>query len=414
MKILLVTPYFTPDLGPSAFMLSMLAEDLTQFGHHVTVLAAVPHFPTGIVPQEHRHGLWKWDQQKAVRICRVRVPTGNRNNLWHRLFTFLVYQVLASFIGIRQNYDVALITNPVIETGLPFLFLCSLRHKPVVFAVWDLYPEVVEQVGVFRSRTVFYLVKLLEDFCLRHANKVQALVEGFLPNLNARIGFPNRVVYIPAWVDTDNICPLSRHNHFSKEFELDAKFVILYAGNLGYLQGLENIIASAKKVSINPKIRFVFVGDGAALPDLLKLVEELNLPNVLFFPYQPSGNMPELLAIADLTLVSLVTGVGASSLPSKTISYLASGRPILAVTDEGNDLWKLVNSSQSGRCITPGRPDLLADIILELAESPDTLRVMGKNGRAYAIAHHSRQVAAQKFEGIFKQIATESTSNSGK
>jgi glycosyltransferase involved in cell wall biosynthesis len=139
----------------------------------------------------------------------------------------------------------------------------------------------------------------------------------------------------------------------------------------------------------------------------------MNLANVLFLPFQTRELFPEVLASADLALVSLLAGVGIGSLPSKTYSYLASGRAILAITDPGSELWQLIEDSQSGWCIKPGQPDELANTILNLVASPDLLQARGKNGREYVISHHSRQAAAQQFELLFQHIAAESTLKKG-
>lgn len=382
-------------------MLTMLGEDLAARGHAVCVIAAVPHFPSGQVAAQYRGGLFQWNQQDGVRICRVRVPSGDRASLRHRLWVFFVYQTLATLAGLRQTYDVALVTNPALETGLPFSILCILRRKPGIFAVWDLYPEVGVQLGIFRSRWIIGLVRRLENFCLRRARWVQSLAEGFIPNLKSRAATPDRVVWIPPWLDTDFIRSMPRLNPFSQENNLDRAFVVLYAGNLGYSQGLENVLHAAQILADEPALRFVLVGDGPARAGLAARVEEMNLDNVIFLPFQPRERLPEVLASADLALVALLPGIGAGSLPSKTYSSLASGRAILAITDEGSDLWKLVQSSQAGKCIHPESPEELATAILMLKGNPGELEEMGRRGREYVVTHHSRQSACMQFERLF-------------
>jgi len=370
-------------------MLSMLSEDLVRRGHTVTVLAAVPHFPSGRVEERYRRGVWQWSVENGVRVCRVRVPSGDRASLCHRLWTFIVYQCLSTLAGLRLKYDVVLITNPAIETFLPFIVLAWLRRKLAVFCVWDLYPEVGVQLGIFRSRVVIKLVKTLEDFCLRRARWVQTLAEGFIPNLQLRAASAERVVWIPPWLDTEFIRPMPR---------LDEVFVVLYAGNIGLSQGLESVLDAARQLAADASIRFVLVGDGPARTGLEALAAEMGLSNVTFLPFQPRERLPEVLASADLALVSLLAGIGTGSLPSKTYTYLASGRAILAITDEGSELWRLIERSQGGRCIRSGEPNSLAASVLDLKENPKILEEMGWNGRQYVVAHHSRQSACEKFE----------------
>lgn len=381
-------------------MLAMLSEDLSARGHQVTVIATVPHFPSGFVESEYRRSLFQWDHNNGVRICRVRVPSGDRSRLRHRMLTFFVFQALAPLAGLRQAYDIVILTNPALETGLPFAVLCWLCRKPGIFGVWDLYPEVGVQLGIFRNKMVIGVVKALEDFCLRRARWVQALAEGFMPNLQLRTRSPDRVVLIPPWLDTDAIQPLSRLNSFSRENNLDEAFVVLYAGNLGFSQGLENVLEAAGLLAGESGIRFVFVGDGPARAELVARAEEIGLSNVTFLPFQPRKRLPEVLATADVALVSLLSGVGSGSLPSKTYSYLASGRAILAITDEDSDLWRLVINSQGGKCVQPGNPDALAGEVKKLRSDARELVEMGKRGRDYVVMYHSRQTACDQFERI--------------
>ena len=402
MKILLVTPYYDPDLGPSAPMFTTLSENLVARGHAVTVLCAVPHFPSGIVPPEYRRDLWKWDEQNGVQICRARVPSGDRANLLHRTLVFIVYQLLVTLAGLRLQYDMALVTNPAIETGLPFVFLCWLRRKPCIYAVWDLYPEVGVRMGLFRNRIVIRLIRLLEDFCLHRAQRIQILSDGFCADLTHHSLAPGGITVIPHWLDTDLICPQPRKNPFSLEHSLDECFVVLYAGNLGLSQGLETVLESARQLADRSDILFLFVGAGAGSSQLVE--QAAGLRNVRFLPFQPRERLPEVLAAADISLVILKQGIGSVSLPSKLFSILASGRPVIASVDKNSDTWNLVGSSQAGLCVRPENPAALANAILALKDDPLQREQMGRNGRLWAEKYHSPQSAAGQFEQLFFSV----------
>lgn len=167
---------------------------------------------------------------------------------------FAVYQALGCLVGLRLTYDVVLVTNPAVESGLPFLFFSVLRRKPSLFCVWDLYPEVGITLGVFRRPAVISLVKILEGFCLRQATAVQTLADAFVRNLKQRVGRHTEIHVIPPWIDTEFITPLPRTNRFSAEHGLNERFVVLYAGNLGLSQGLDNVLPAAKGLSSNEEI----------------------------------------------------------------------------------------------------------------------------------------------------------------
>lgn len=404
MHILLITPYYAPDLGPSSPLVAMLCEDLVALGHTVEVLAAVPHFPTGAVPAAYRGRLWQTETRNGVQVHRVWVPEGDRSRLVHRALVFAIYQVLSAAAGLMRRCDALIILNPALETWLPFAVLSTLRGKPAIFGVWDVYPDVGVRLGIFRQRAVVALVGALEDFCLRGARAVQVLSNGFIPPLVGRGVPPEKLVLIPPWLDTDFHRPVPRRNPFSNEAGLDERFVVLYAGNLGHSQGLEHVLEAACAFRADDQVRFVFVGDGAQRAALQEQARQMELSNVLFLPFQPRERLPDVLATADVALVSLRAGVGQDSLPSKTFPLLASGRPIVAAVDEGCETWNLVQRAGAGLCVAPETPAQLVQALHVLRQDAALCAHMGQCGRAYALRHHDRRIAAQAFDDLLNQL----------
>jgi colanic acid biosynthesis glycosyl transferase WcaI len=400
MRILLVTPHYLPDGGPSAPLFTMLCEALVGRGHQVTVIAAVPHYPSGQVQDHFRKKLISRGDENGVHVIRVAVPSVNRSRLALRILQFLCYQILSTVAGLTQDCDVLLATNPGLTTALPLLVLGRLRGKPFVFSVHDVYPDVGVSLGVFRSRAIISFVAWLEHFCLNHAEYVRILSDSFAPAMRA-MGVPEaKIVLIYDWVDTDLIKPMPCDNAFSAEHDLQDKFVVLYAGNIGLSQGLEHVLGAAERLSIHKDIRFLFVGDGAGRARLMEQAEQLRLANVMFLPFQPRARLPEVLGTADVSLVVLQKGFGSHSLPSKSFSILASGRPLISCVDADSDMSRLVERSQGGLCVAPEDPMRLAEGILCLKEDPSLRTRFGNNGRAYAMRYHSPGSAAEQFEHL--------------
>jgi len=400
MRILVVTLLYMPDGGPSAPLYGMLCEELAQRGHQVSVIAAVPHYLSGTVPSQFRG---KWIQpsyEHGVRVIRIRVPSVQRTDLKKRAVQFIGFQLGAMLAGLRQDYDVLLISNPALEVWLPFILLSVLRCKPAVFSVHDVYPDVGVSLGIFRSKLIVSVVGYLERFCLDRSSKVRILSESFIKPLRSLGVTDDKMELVYDWVDTDLIKPLPKDNNFAREHQLVNHFVVLYAGNIGLSQGLEQVLAVAELLQDQEEIKFVLVGDGAGRAPLMTEASRLNLGNVRFLPFQPRNRLPEVLATADVSLVTLKKGVGAASLPSKSFSILASGRPILASVDEGSDTWNLVKRSQAGICVPPEDPGAIARAILELKNDERLRNNFGKKGRDYALQYHSPQAAAVKFEQL--------------
>jgi colanic acid biosynthesis glycosyl transferase WcaI len=402
MRVLMLTPYYAPDLGPAAPLFTMLSGELARLGHQVTVIAAVPHYPSGQVPAEYRGMRIRRSTEEGVLVVRVPVPSTRRSDLRQRLAQYLSYQVLATWVGLKLRFDVVLAANPALWVGLPFACLAVLQCKPAIFSVHDVYPDVGVRLGVFRHRAVIAAVARLERFCLDHAVAVRILSESFRPGLRG-LGVPDdKMVLIHDWVDTDLIRPLPRQNDFARECGLTDQFVVLYAGNIGLSQGLEHVLVAARLLDDCPNLQFVFVGDGSGRERLKADAQQSGLKNVQFLPFQPRARLPEVLATADISLVVLQQGIGGGSLPSKTFSILASGRPVLASVDEGSETWELVQRAEAGLCVPPANPVRLADAILTLRQDEGLRQRLGQNGRAWAEQHHSPGAAAERFESLMQ------------
>ena len=405
MRILVLTPFYAPDLGPSAALYEMLSEELVRLGHAVSVISAVPHYPSGHVPASFRGRWMAREQRNGVDVTRVWVPSLNRSRLALRLLSFLCYQVLAAAVAFRRRCDAVIASSPAFEIALPLFLLAFVRRFPLLYSVHEMYPEVGVALGIFRRRMLIRLVEWLERHACRRAARVRVLSEGYRKCLQAK-GVPAaKMAVIGDWVDPDFIHTLPRRNPFSLRWGLADSFVVMYAGNLGPTQGLERVLDSAKLLAAEPSIRFVLVGEGSARAELEDRVKADGPANVVFVPFQPRALLPEVLAAANVSLLTLKKGLGADSVPSKLYSILASARPLIAAVDEGTDIAILVSEAGCGLRVPPEDPEALRDAVLELFRDREKCRWMGENGRDYVVVCGSKQWAAERFDALLRPAA---------
>lgn len=403
MRILEIGMFYEPDLGPGAPLCTMLSRELASLGHQVTALAAVPHYPTGQVQRAFRGRWLRTTVEDGVEVVRVGLPSVNRANLVQRFTQFFCYQVGAALSGLTKRYDVVLAANPFLMVWLPFALLGALKHKPIVYIVQDLYPDVGIKLGVFKNRFVISAATALERYCLVNSDVVHIISDSFRPSLRALGVSDDKMALVYNWVDTDLVRPLPRNNAFAQEHDLGGRFVILYAGNIGFSQDLDKVLDAAQALADQDEILFLFIGDGVGREPLIADAKKRRLTNVKFLHYQPRERLPEVLACADVSLVILREGIGTASVPSKALSILASGRPMVASVDEGSDLWNLVKEAEAGLCIPPGSSNDLVQAILTLKQDKDLRECLGNNGRTWAEKHHSPRVAARRFESLLRQ-----------
>jgi len=402
MRILVMGALYEPDLGPSAPLFSSLCKEFVHSGHQVTVIAPVPHYPSGRVTEPFRgRPIWR-SIEDGVHVIRIGVPSVDRSKLPMRLIQFICYQLGAVWVILTNlKYDVVLASSSSLSVWMPFAVSAVIHRKPVVYSVQDLYPNVGITLGIFRNKFVVAAVSFLEKFVLKHANIVQIISDSFRPGLQ-NLGVPDgKMELIYNWVDTQFIHPLPRLNEFSKEYNLDERFVVLYAGNMGPSQGLESILAAAENLKEERDILFILVGDGIRRKMLVAEAEKRSLSNVLFLPFQPWKRLPNVLASANVLLVPLSKGIDQGSLPSKLFTALASGRPVLASVEEESEMWRLLDRAQAGMQVPPDNPKALSDAILGLKKDHQRCEQFGRNGRLWAEQNHSPRVAKEKFEKLF-------------
>ncbi len=400
----MIVPHYPPDLGPSAPLFASLAQELINRGHSIIIITSVPHYPSGIVPENFRKKIIQKEINHQMEIYRIRIPSVDRKKLGRRVLQFLVYQLCATWVGISKKYDIAFVANPALWVFLPFLFLCVLRRRPAVYSVYDVYPDVGIQLGIFKNKFIIKFVTFLERYCLNHARIVRIISESFKQGLITLGVKESKILLIHDWVDIDLIKPVPKTNTFSVTNNLSNKFIVLYAGNLGLSQGLEILLQVAMDFNRDPEILFLFVGDGSGRTQLMEEVEKLQLRNIRFIPFQPRELLPQVLASADISLVVLKKGIGFNSIPSKILSILASNRPIIASIDESSEGWKLIEKANAGICVPPEEPKLITKAIFNLRDNDQLREQFGNNGREWVVYHHSPKIAANLFEELFMNI----------
>jgi colanic acid biosynthesis glycosyl transferase WcaI len=175
--------------------------------------------------------------------------------------------------------------------------------------------------------------------------------------------------------------------------------VVLYAGNIGFSQSLEMVIETARHF---PEVTFLINGDGSAR----SVMEEhaAGLPNVIISGYQPHERVPEVLATGDIHLVPLRAGLGRVSVPSKTYSILAAGRPVLAAIDPGTEVPRMIAASGGGVAVPPDDPEAfrlaLEGLLADLPGAAD----MGARGRAWVEGAASPAAVAEAYAALVRRL----------
>lgn len=407
MKILMLSLYFEPDIAANAVIMTQLAEEWIEKGHHVTVITAFPHYAENITRPKFRGLFCQREEKEGLTIYRLFTYTSpSKESFWVRLLNYVSYNVLSTIFGLFTGpHQVIFAPSPPLTVGLSAAIIGFFKRIPYIFNVQDINPDVLIKLGVLKNPLVIRLSKGLEKFIYRRAAYITVLSQSFKENL-LRKGVPeHKLAILSNFIDPDFIRPLPKHNDFRREQGIGSEFLILYAGNLGHSKNLQVVLQAADQLREHEEFHFMIVGNGSRKAALVTLAEKLELPNVTFLPFQPREKVPEIFAAADLALVTLKERVARDSVPSKVYSYMGSARPILGAVDRGTEIWNLIElQAQCGVCVEAGDTQAMVKTILWLSAEPRRLSQYGENGREYVLAYHTREGIGEAYHQLLKTI----------
>jgi colanic acid biosynthesis glycosyl transferase WcaI len=250
-----------------------------------------------------------------------------------------------------------------------------------VYNVQDIWPDVAIRAGVLKNEKTIQRLKRMEAYVYRRAAGVAVVSNGFRSNLLEKGVRDEKISVIPNFIDTDFITPQPKLNSFSIKYNIENKFVVLFAGNMGFSQGLESVLDAAKLLKGYSDIEFLMVGNGASRDRAQAYLRELELKNVRFLPYQPQEELSTMYGAADVCLIPLRRGFTAESVPSKLLAIMAASRPSIASVDVGSETCNILRRTGSGICVEPENPTALADAILSYYRDPNARMAAGESGR---------------------------------
>lgn len=255
---------------------------------------------------------------------------------------------------------------------------------------------------VLKNRAIIKFFESMERWVYRRANLITVHSPGNKDHVVMKGVSPGKVEVMPNWVDTDFIAPGERMNGFREEHNLGDKFVVSFAGVIGYSQDIDVILGAADFLRDRDDILFLIVGDGVKKEGLAKKASSMGLSNVRFLPMQPREKYPSVLAASDVSLVALKKKVVTPVVPSKLLSIMAGGRPVIASLDLKGDAPKIIYKAGCGLAVEPENPESLAEAVLKLYSNPELCKEIGIKGRKYAVENFSPEVCVTKYEELFR------------
>lgn len=404
LRIAVLCPHFAPDTAPTGVVITRIVEELAARGHELHVVTALPWYREHRIEPGWGGRLVRREHTSWGSITRVHpFPGGDKRNLLRRAFGFVGFSALSGVVSLTGGrVDAVIAMSPPLTIGLTGWFTHVVRRGPLVFNIQDVFPDAAVETGAITNRAVIGLARWLERVSYARSAAVTVLSDDLRDNVAAKMSARrrDRVHVIPNFVDTEAITPADRFTPLRAELGIGAEPVVLYAGNVGYSQSLEMVVEAARRF---PDVTFLVNGDGSARPSLE--VAAKGVDNVRFSGFQPAARLPEVLATGDVHLVPLKRGLGRVSVPSKTYSILAAGRPVLAAIDPGTEVPRMLEASGGGVAVPPDDLEAFCGALGPLVADLDAARAMGRAGRRWVEGAASPMAVAERYERLILGLA---------
>jgi len=397
VKITILGINYAPEPTGIAPYTTGIATGLAQRGHDVLVLTGHPHYP-----------YWKRGTQTArfrseelidgVRVVRLKHPVPDRPSWLRRAAMELAFGMQLLTTRWRHPDVVICVTPPLLSAAMSVVRAKLTRRRPSVgILVQDLYGRGAAETGA-ASGFAADILRGVESVAVRLCDGVSVIHQGFSRDLSEDLGVDiERIREIRNWTHVD-APDLSASTAFRAAHGWGSDdIVVLHAGNMGYKQGLENVIAAAKLAdTAESRVKFVLLGDGNQRHNLEVLAA--GVKSLEFLPPVSESEFPAALGAADVLLVNERKGVAHMSVPSKLTSYFVAGKPILAATHSTGMTAAELAASAAGVCVPADRPDLLLNEAVRLGTDEHLAQELGEGGRRYSLKLLSEIGALDSYE----------------
>ncbi len=274
-----------------------------------------------------------------------------------------------------------------------------------VFWLQDIYSEAIAKILRRKLPGLGHLVALrftrLERRLLMAADRVVVITDDFRPILERWGVMRDRVVTIENWAPLDEIVPRPKDNPWAREHDLVQRPVVLYSGTLGLKHNPAMLLEVAERLAVeHPHARLVVVSQGLGADWLRE--HGGGLTTLTLLPFQPFERLSDTIGSADVAVVILEPDAGVFSVPSKVLTYLAAGRPVLGAIPEENLAARLIVDNGAGLIVSPADAHALATACIDLLARQADREEMGQRGRQYAESAFEIVRIGDRFEEILR------------
>ena len=392
MRVAIIVDAYKPFRSSAAIQIEDLASEFVLQGHNVIV----------ITPVAGQKRPWLDEVSNGITVLRISAPKTKNISLIRRAFS----EVLLPFFmmwGFRKSPYFPLKLDGIIWYS-PSIFFGPLVHMlkkkndcKSYLILRDIFPDIAIDLGILKRGLIYRFFKSIESYQYSLADIIGVQSQSNLKYLHDWAKRPKRYLEVlQNWLTSR---PIIDSNFSIADTPLAGKTVIVYAGNMGLMQGIDIVLELAEKLLVRDDVGILLLGRGSELPRLKHEASLRGLKNILFHDEIPPGEVPALLSQCHIGLLLLDPRLKTHNIPGKLISYMHAGLPILARVNFGNDLLDIIRSNEIGFAYAGEESEeflLMADL---LVSDHLTRARMSDNSKAnvaelFSTAVASRQITA--------------------
>ena len=419
MKILFLSAYSYPEHAASSYLGANRNQSLIENGFDLVNYTPTPC--RGVTPEirkEYKKRKLDFYHNGHSVVHRFSMFAEGKNPILRALRYTLVcikHFNRGVFAKDARSCDLMFISStPPIQGAMAALVKkCRRDHIPFIYNLQDIFPDSLVGTGLAKKDGLLWKIgRVIENFTYRNADKIIVISQDFKRNIMAK-GVPEeKIEVIYNWVDEQAVVHVPRNeNKLFEKYNLDPnKFYITYCGNIGLTQNMDLLLDVAKELSSEENIHFVLVGEGADKARVVKRVENENIKNVSFLPFQPYEDISHVFSLGNAGLIISKPGVGENSVPSKTWSIMSAECPVIANFDE-NEIKSILNDNNCGIFTKAGDKEAFKNAILELYHNQEKAVQLGKNGRQFIMENLTREIGTSKYVKVVKEVIEKNQSH---
>lgn len=304
-----------------------------------------------------------------------------------------------------QNIDAVILQSTPTVFFSAFLLQRYLK-KPVIYNNFDMFPDGPYLFGAIRNKAVYKVLSIMQRYVYNTSKKIVVISEDMKQSFLKKGVRNDKLAVIPNWYDSTAVKEVNKNdNRFIKKYGINrTKFIVQYAGNIGYTFNYHAVIEVADILKSFGNIEFHIIGTGGFEKDFKREVKEKGLKNVRFFPWQDSSIINDVYSACDIEFVPLSRGVIYTSFPSKCTLLMACGRTFLCMCEKNSNFYRFVNSKNVGVCVSQADYEKAAEKIKSLADDKEKLKRMEENAKRCGESYYSSAVNAIKYVDLLNDI----------